>query len=150
MDRRTRLSLLVAVCAVTVLAVLVGLEDVVTGVVVGVVGLAALLLIGWWSGRRGRHMAWDEAKDLLATDHAVVMWKPGCVYCERLLLTLGRDPRISWVNVWRDAQANARVRELNDGDELTPTVLLGEQVLRNPSAADLRSRLQSSGKPQYG
>ena len=32
---------------------------------------------------------------------------------------------------------DSEFRRLNDGDELTPTVLVGEQVLRNPSADEL-------------
>ena len=71
----------------------------------------------------------------------MVFWKPGCRYCERLLLALRGDDRITWVNVWQDQDANAVVRSLNDGNELTPTALVGEQVLINPSADQLREAL---------
>lgn len=79
----------------------------------------------------------------------MVLWKPGCLYCERLLLHLRSDSRVTWVNVWQDDKANAQVRAVNNGDELTPTVLLGDQVLRNPTAAELRERLRSAG-PRAG
>ena len=74
-----------------------------------------------------------------------MLWKPGCLYCERLLRQLRSDDRMTWVNVWRDEAANAQVRAVNGGDELTPTVLLGDQVLRNPTAAELREHLASPG-----
>lgn len=45
------------------------------------------------------------------------------------------------MNVWADDEANALVRSVNGGDELTPTVLVGEMVLRNPSAAELAAVL---------
>ena len=56
---------------------------------------------------------------------------------------LADDERVVWVNVWRDDDANHRVRELNDGAEYTPTVLVGDTVLRNPSAAAVREALAS-------
>ena len=71
----------------------------------------------------------------------MVLWKPGCTYCERLLLQLRGTPGISWVNVYEDPQADARVRSVNDGNQLTPTALVGGRVLRNPSAAELRAVL---------
>ena len=67
----------------------------------------------------------------------MVFWKPGCPYCERLLKAIGDDDRVIWVNVWQDATARARVCELNDGNEYTPTALVGPDVLRNPSAAEV-------------
>lgn len=141
MDRRTRLSILLGFVAVLVLAVVVGIESILAGTLVGVLGCLAVLVIGGWSGRRGRHTPWADASAGIGPGRAVVLWKPGCVYCERLLLILGRDSRVTWVNVWQDEQANARVRELNGGDELTPTVIIGDRVLRNPSADEVRSLL---------
>lgn len=84
---------------------------------------------------------WASAQSLLADDHAVVLWKPDCEFSVQLLDELKGHLAITWVNVREDEDANARVRELNDGNELTPTVLVGEQVLRNPSADDLRAML---------
>ncbi len=87
--------------------------------------------------RRGRHTPWAMASQHVGPDHAVVFWKPGCTFCERLLLAVGKDERITWVNVWADKDANAEVRRLNGGDELTPTAVVGDRVLRNPSAEEL-------------
>ncbi|WP_163543113.1 glutaredoxin family protein [Occultella kanbiaonis] len=107
---------------------------------IGAMLMAGLLLVALLA-RRGRHTPWRAAAQRLGTGGAVVFWKPGCVYCERLLHELRGDDRITWVNVWADPQANTEVRRLNNGDELTPTVLIGDQVLRNPSADQLRTRL---------
>lgn len=103
---------------------------------IAVVGLVGISLVVFFS-RRGRHTPWATARGLVAPEHAVVFWKPGCMYCERLLHAVGKDDRITWVNVWADKDANAEVRRLNGGDELTPTALVGERVLRNPSAAEM-------------
>lgn len=99
------------------------------------IGLAVFML------RRGRHTPWSRAKESIAPGHAVVFWKPGCMYCERLLRRLKDETRITWVNVWRDAEANAELRRHNDGNEYTPTALVGDDVLRNPSVDELRAAL---------
>jgi len=108
--------------------------------VVAVAGLLVTALLA----RRGRHTSWSATAPRLASGAAVVLWKPGCVYCERLLLALRGDPRIVWVNVWADREANAEVRRLNHGNELTPTVLIGGDVLRNPTADEVRAGLAST------
>ena len=134
---------LVALAVVAVAAgVAVGRSSGVSaGLGVSAVALALTGAYGWWSLRTGPHVSWTQATEQLAQGQAVVLWKPGCVYCERLLRALGRNERVTWVNVWQDEDANARVRSLNDGNELTPTVLVGDQVLRNPSAGEVEARL---------
>jgi mycoredoxin len=67
--------------------------------------------------------------------------KPTCSYCTRLRKALRHDDRVIWVNVWVDSAANAEVRRLNGGDEYTPTAIIGDRVLRNPTAALVRSTL---------
>lgn len=113
----------------------------VAGVAVGAAGLAVVAAMGLWMLRKGRHTPWQEAEAALVGGAAVALWKPGCMYCEQLLRALADDERVVWVNVWRDDAANHRVRELNGGAEYTPTVLVGERVLRNPSAAAVREAL---------
>lgn len=141
MPRQQIASFLVVAAAILAMAVLMGIDDLRHGLTAGVLGLLVVGALALFSGRRGRHTPWQRAAARIAPDHAVVLWKPGCVYCEKLLMQLRSDPRVTWVNVWRDEEANAQVRALNGGDELTPTVLLGKDVLRNPSAAVLRGRL---------
>lgn len=99
MDRRTLKNLVVGMLAAAVLAIGLGIDDLRIGVMVGVISAIAVLAVAAWSGRRGRHTPWPRASAQLAADHAVVLWKPGCLYCERLLLRLGNDPRLTWVNV---------------------------------------------------
>lgn len=109
--------------------------------VVLVIGLVAG---GWWLLRRFRtrpHTPWEQAGRLRAPDRAVVFWKPGCLPCERLLRACRTDPRIIWVNVWADPAAGRAVRALNGGDELTPTAVIGDRALINPSAEKLRDAL---------
>lgn len=101
------------------------------------VGLSLVAL----NGRRGRHTPWAEAEGLLGPGRAVVFWKPGCSYCDRLLRAVGDDDRVTWVNVRVDKDANDEVCRLNDGDELTPTAVVGDRVLRNPSAEELLESL---------
>jgi len=112
-----------------------------TGAVVLTVVVALAVVAVFWSARRGRHVPYGQAEQRIADDHVVVLWKPGCSYCERLLLQLRDTPDITWVNVYEDPQADAKVRSVNGGDQLTPTALVGDQVLRNPSADELRAVL---------
>src|SRR5690349_7183937 len=45
----------------------------------------------------------------------VVFWRPGCTYCLRLRIRLGRDARrLYWVNIWRDPAGAAAVRKANN------------------------------------
>ena len=99
---------------------------------------------GWFIARQFRtqpHTSWAQAEKLRSRDRAIVLWKPGCLYCERLLRELRSDPHVIWVNVWADQDANRAVRALNGGHELTPTAVVGDRVLVNPSAAALEAAL---------
>ena len=86
--------------------------------------------------------ALGAGKEQAADGRAVVFWKPTCSYCTRLRKAFGDDNRIVWVNVWVDLLANREVRRHNGGDEYTPTALVGNRVLRNPTAAELQSALR--------
>lgn len=112
-----------------------------TGGLFLVIGLA----FTQWSYRRGRHVSLAQAQEATRGSGGIVFWKPGCVYCERLLRACGKDPRLQWVNVWEDADANAEVRRHNNGDELNPTAVVGKQVLINPSPAELQAALDTRG-----
>ncbi len=141
MMKKRAVSILMVVAAFSIAIFLLIDNDAPTWLVVfmAVVGLTLVAL----NGRRGRHTAWAEAQDLLGPGRAVVFWKPGCKFCERLLRALGNDDRVTWVNVWVDQDANDEVCRLNDGDELTPTAVVGERVLRNPSAEELLESFRS-------
>ena len=77
------------------------------------------------------------------TETMRLYWRPGCPYCARLTarLRLARIP-FDRVNIWEDDEAAAIVRSVNDGDELVPTVRIGERFLSNPSFREVRAALR--------
>jgi mycoredoxin len=72
----------------------------------------------------------------------ILYTRPGCPYSMRLRakLRLARIPYTS-VNIWEDAEAATVVRSVNDGDELVPTVRVGDTFLSNPSLREVRDAL---------
>lgn len=131
-----------------------------TGVVVSVVLLVQTLLTGdlsmlvlavgflvlaWWlsplNGRGGpRHTDIEAHRGDFPV---VVYWRPGCVYCLRLRGALGKDKdKATWVSIWADEEAAAFVRSINDGNEVVPTVRIGEQVHTNPEPDLVRAALR--------
>lgn len=135
MMKRRLVSIIVVVVAFSVAIFLLIDNDAPIWLVVfmAIVGLALVAL----NGRKGRHTSWAQARTHVGAGHAVVFWKPGCMYCERLLRAVGNNKHVTWVNVWVDQDANDEVCRLNNGDELTPTAVVGDEVLRNPTAEEL-------------
>ncbi|MFD9725341.1 glutaredoxin domain-containing protein [Streptomyces sp. NPDC059072] len=88
----------------------------------------------------------QEAQRLSAVDgRPVVYWRPGCKYCIRLRLRLGRGARrLHWVDIWRDPAGAAAVRAANDGNETVPTVVVAGRPHTNPDPAWVRDRLPPS------
>ncbi|WP_031478609.1 glutaredoxin domain-containing protein [Streptomyces bicolor] len=88
-----------------------------------------------------------EAQRRSAVDgRPVVFWRPGCKYCIRLRIRLGRDARqMHWVDIWRDPAGAAAVRAANDGDETVPTVFVAGRPHVNPDPEWVRERLSPSG-----
>ncbi|MFJ7412634.1 glutaredoxin domain-containing protein [Streptomyces sp. NPDC098077] len=84
-----------------------------------------------------------EARRRSAADGCpVVYWRPGCTYCLRLRLRLGRDAsRLHWVDIWRDPAGAAEVRAANGGDETVPTVLVADRPHTNPDPSWVREQL---------
>ena len=84
-----------------------------------------------------------EAERRSAADgRPVVYWRPGCQYCLRLRLRLGRDARrVHWVDIWRDPDGAAVVRAANQGDETVPTVVVAGRAHTNPDPAWVREQL---------
>ncbi|MET7743691.1 glutaredoxin domain-containing protein [Streptomyces sp. NPDC005385] len=87
-----------------------------------------------------------EAQSLSAVDgRPVVFWRPGCVYCLRLRMRLGRGSRrIHWVNIWRDPAGAEVVRAANDGNETVPTVLVAGRPHVNPDPEWVRAQITSA------
>ncbi|GAA2819220.1 glutaredoxin domain-containing protein [Streptomyces showdoensis] len=87
-----------------------------------------------------------EARRRSAADgRPVVYWRPGCAYCMRLRMRLGRRARrLHWVNIWNDPEGAAAVRAANDGNETVPTVVVAGRPHTNPDPAWVREQLSSS------
>ncbi|MEU6201868.1 glutaredoxin domain-containing protein [Streptomyces sp. NPDC047061] len=92
-----------------------------------------------------RSIGAHEAQRRSAADgRPVVFWRPGCVYCMRLRIRLGRSAhRLYWVNIWHDPAGAAEVRAANDGNETVPTVVLAGRPRTNPDPEWVRERLSS-------
>ncbi|MGQ4390350.1 glutaredoxin domain-containing protein [Streptomyces sp. SAS_270] len=84
-----------------------------------------------------------EAQRRSAVDgKPVVFWRPGCTYCLRLRIRLGRSvSQLHWVDIWRDPAGAAAVRAANDGDETVPTVVVAGDPHTNPDPAWVREQL---------
>ncbi|WP_231618896.1 glutaredoxin domain-containing protein [Nonomuraea sp. SBT364] len=92
--------------------------------------------------RRGRSASYGRA------DHTgvVLYWRPGCRYCMRLRMGLRFTPlAYTEVNIWRDPEAAAFVRSVNNGNETVPTVTVAGRVLVNPSRRQLLEAAASPG-----
>jgi glutaredoxin len=87
-----------------------------------------------------------EAQRRSAVDgRPVVFWRPGCKYCLRLRIRLGRSAhQLHWVDIWRDPAAAAVVRAANDGNETVPTVIVAGEPHTNPDPAWVREQLSRS------
>ncbi|GAB3180116.1 glutaredoxin domain-containing protein [Streptomyces incanus] len=80
-----------------------------------------------------------------ADGRPVVFWRPGCVYCLRLRIRLGRGARrLHWVDIWRDPVGAATVRAANDGNETVPTVVVAGRPHVNPDPEWVREQLARS------
>lgn len=84
-----------------------------------------------------------EAQRRSAVDgRPIVFWRPGCTYCLRLRIRLGRSARqLHWVDIWRDPAGAATVRAANDGNETVPTVVVACKPHVNPDPDWVREQL---------
>ncbi|QLQ36054.1 glutaredoxin domain-containing protein [Micromonospora robiginosa] len=129
-----------------VTGVLVGVtQDGVVPATLGVVGFVVLAVL-FSPLAFPRSLSAADARARSARDgRPVVYWRPGCTYCLRLRLRLGRRARRAyWVDIWRDPAGAAAVREVTGGDETVPTVALPDGAVVNPDPAWLRARLTAS------
>ncbi|MGW5425064.1 glutaredoxin domain-containing protein [Streptomyces sp. NPDC003943] len=122
----------------------------------GSAGSAALFLLAFvvFAGMNSplvfpRSVGAAEALRRSAADgRPVVYWRPGCQFCLRLRLRLGRGAhRAHWVNIWRDPEGAAAVRAANAGDETVPTVLVAGRPYTNPDPAWVREQLPATSRP---
>ncbi|MGC4937959.1 glutaredoxin domain-containing protein [Kribbella sp. DT2] len=76
------------------------------------------------------------------TGRPIVYWRPGCQFCLRLRLKLGRRGGTAyWVNIWSDPAAAATVRSIAQGNETVPTVVAGPEHRVNPDPRWVRDQL---------
>jgi mycoredoxin len=67
-----------------------------------------------------------------------VYWRPMCGYCEVLKRGLAKKGVVyEAVDIWNDRDKAEIVRQATGGDEIVPTVQIGERFLVNPSADDV-------------
>ncbi|MFB6563086.1 MULTISPECIES: glutaredoxin domain-containing protein [unclassified Streptomyces] len=90
-----------------------------------------------------RSIGAPEARRRSAADgRPVVFWRPGCTYCIRLRIRLGRSAhQLHWVDIWSDPAGAAVVRAANDGNETVPTVFVAGRPHTNPDPAWVRGQL---------
>ena len=78
-----------------------------------------------------------------------VFWRPGCVFCMILRDDLERRSiEATWRNIWEDEDAADFVRSVNEGNEVVPTVRVGQEVRTNPAGhvvAELIAKATSPG-----
>lgn len=128
-----------------VASVVLLVQTVLTGDLSLLVLAVGFLVLAWWlsplNGRGGpRHTDIEAHRGDFPV---VVYWRPGCVYCLRLRGALGKDKdKATWVNIWADEEAATFVRSINDGNEVVPTVRIGEQVHTNPEPDLVRAALR--------
>ena len=72
-------------------------------------------------------------------------WRPMCGYCETLKRALAREGvEYHAVDIWEDRRQADVVKAANGGDELVPTVRVGNRFLANPSVGDVLAELREA------
>lgn len=67
-----------------------------------------------------------------------IYWRPMCGYCEQLKTELhGRGVTFHDVDIWSDREEAEVVKGATGGDEIVPTVRVGERFLINPSVDEV-------------
>ncbi len=86
----------------------------------------------------------------LATASPIVMyWRQGCGFCSALdrgLRQLGVP--FEKINIWDEPEGAAFVRSVARGNEVVPTVRIGDVALVNPSAHDVLEAARRHGAMQ--
>ncbi|MBC8484212.1 MAG: NrdH-redoxin [Actinobacteria bacterium] len=72
------------------------------------------------------------------THDPVVYWRPGCGFCRRLRKGLDRaGVQRTEHDIWDDEAARSFVRSVNGGNEIVPTVVIGDRLLVNPRVEEV-------------
>ena len=74
-----------------------------------------------------------------------IYWRPMCGYCETLKGELARrGVDYDMVDIWEDRSSAEVVRRATGGDEIVPTVQVGERFFVNPSADEVIEAAQAA------
>ncbi len=74
-----------------------------------------------------------------------IYWRPMCGYCEELKAALRAwGVAFEAVDIWANRDRAAVVREASGGDEIVPTVQVGDRFLVNPSADEVEAALAAA------
>lgn len=80
--------------------------------------------------------------DTTQIDAVDFYWRPGCGFCMMLDRSLGKAGiPLEKFNIWDDPGHAATVRELANGNETVPTVVIDDVAMVNPSADQVLSVL---------
>jgi mycoredoxin len=75
----------------------------------------------------------DSAEMPPSTPRVTLYWRPGCMFCLKLRLTLRwHHLRVHQVNIWAHPDAAAFVRSVADGNETVPVVVIDGRPTVNP------------------
>ena len=81
---------------------------------------------------------------MTSQDHIDFFWRPGCGFCMALERRLtSADVPFKKFNIWDDKSHAAFVRSVADGNEVVPTVRIGETSLVNPSLAQVLEAMKN-------
>ena len=75
----------------------------------------------------------------------VVLWRPHCPFCSMLFRAIERSGlEVETRNIWADDEARALLNE-RIGSETVPSVLVGDELLVNPSIDELVAAIADAG-----
>lgn len=78
-------------------------------------------------------------------------WRPGCFFCSSLERKLADEGvPLEKLNIWDDASNAAFVRSVAGGNETVPTVVVGDEAMVNPSAAQVVEALRKRASADDG
>jgi glutaredoxin len=84
------------------------------------------------------------------SESVLFYWRPGCPFCFALNRRLQkRGVPLNKRNIWEDPDAAARVRELADGNETVPTVVVGQTATVNPGVTQVLDAINREA-PELG
>lgn len=70
-------------------------------------------------------------------------WRPGCPFSMTLQAKLRNSGLpVTEINIWEDSEAAARVRAVAGGNEVVPTVFVGEHAMVNPTMKQVQDAVQ--------